>query len=100
MTVIEGEKLVVGIMIRIYCKGKHNCGRGEGDLCAECEQLRDYAWRRLDLCKYGKNKSSCKRCVSHCYSNDMRRQIRAVMRYAGWRMMFCAPLSAVKHLIK
>lgn len=92
---IQHEKEVVQRMITIYCHKKHNSKKG--DLCPQCTELLRYAHQRLDHCPYGDNKLSCRRCKTHCYKLDMRERIRAVMRYVGPRMIFYAPIEAIKH---
>lgn len=72
---------------------------GEG-LCPACAALRAYALRRLDACRFGAAKPPCERCPIHCYAPACREQIRAVMRYAGPRMLLYAPLDALWHLLR
>ena len=45
---IEKEKLVVKEMIELYCKKKEK----NKELCEECKSLLDYAYKRLDHCKF------------------------------------------------
>lgn len=97
MTRIEEEKKTVGQMVEIYCKGRHQCNDG---LCDECSALLDYALARLDHCKFGEKKPTCKKCPIHCYKPDMREQMRQAMRYAGPRMLWHHPVSAIRHLIR
>ena len=67
-------------------------------LCPECAALLDYALRRLDSCRFGNDKPSCRKCPVHCYRADMRERIRTVMRWAGPRMIFCCANSAHRNL--
>lgn len=67
-------------------------------LCEECSALLDYARTRLARCPYGVDKPTCAKCVTHCYKPAMREQVRAVMRYAGPRMVREHPLLAAAHL--
>ena len=90
------ERRTVEAMIRLYCHGKH--GKSEG-LCEDCAELLAYAEARLAACPYGEVKPTCVRCPVHCYKPAMREQIRAVMRYAGPRMLWHHPLLAVLHLL-
>lgn len=92
---IEREKSVVDKMVRLYCRHK----LGMKTPTAEYIELIEYAHRRLDACKFGDAKSACKRCPIHCYKPEMREKIRAVMRWAGPRMLFYHPLAALRHLI-
>ena len=93
---IEKEKRMVSFMIALYCRKKE----GNRELCAECAELEKYAHARLDRCKYGDQKTSCKRCPIHCYRPEMRERMRMVMRFSGPRMMWYAPVAALKHIIK
>ena len=93
---IESEKNTVGMMIRLYCRRYE----GNKELCHDCSQLLSYAEARLDRCKFGNKKPTCKKCPIHCYKPDMREKMRAVMRWAGPRMMLYHPIEAIKHLIR
>ena len=83
-------------MIRIYCAGLHD---GRSALCEECAALYAYAMDRLDRCPLKSEKPTCAQCLIHCYRADRREQTRAVMRYAGPRMLWRHPLLAVGHLL-
>jgi hypothetical protein len=83
-------------MVRLYCTEKH--GR-LGELCDECRDLLDYAVERLDSCPFREGKTTCARCPVHCYRPEMRERVRAVMRYAGPRMLRRHPWLAVRHLV-
>ena len=61
---IEKEKKTITLMIDIYCKKKHKHKDG---LCEECQELLEYAHKRLDFCKFGEEKSFCSKCPIHCY---------------------------------
>ena len=69
-------------------------------LCPEFATLLDYALRRLDSCRFGDGKPSCRKCPVHCYRADMRERIRTVMRWAGPRMIFRHPIAATRHLLR
>ena len=97
MEKIEREKIVVGRMIEIYCN--HHHATAGHNICEDCQNLFDYACRRLDHCPKGNNKSSCRKCEIHCYSLENREKIRKVMRYVGPRMIFFYPWSAIRHLL-
>ena len=88
------EKKVVGLMIRMYCRHKeHN-----KQLCSQCSELLSYAIGRLDRCKFGISKPTCKNCPVHCYRKEMRERIRTIMRWSGPRMLLYHPLAAIRHL--
>lgn len=92
---IENEKIVVEKMIRLYCRRKE----GNATLCPDCARLLDYARQRLDHCRFGAAKPTCRYCPVHCYRPDMRERMRLVMRWTGPRMLFYHPVLAVKHLV-
>ena len=100
------EHKTVEAMLDIYCRGHHgrrHHGRSQHELasglCEDCEVLRDYAHQRLQSCPYREGKTTCAKCPIHCYRPQMRSRIRAVMRYAGPRMLYRDPLMALHHLI-
>lgn len=90
------ERSTVEAMIALYCHQQHGSNNG---LCTECETLRIYAGRRLQSCPFQEGKTTCAKCPVHCYKMDMRERIRAVMRYAGPRMLYRHPLMTVKHMV-
>ena len=95
MNKIEREKYTVSLMIQLYCRKKE----GNKTLCNDCRELEEYAHKRLSGCKYGEQKTSCKRCPTHCYKKEMRERIRQVMRFAGPRMILYHPLEAIRHML-
>ena len=92
---LDREARTVEAMIRLYCRAHH--GPADGP-CAECRDLAAYARERLARCPSQEKKPTCAKCPVHCYRPDRREAIRAVMRYAGPRMLFRHPLLAVAHL--
>lgn len=95
MKKIDREKVTVSQMIALYCHSKHK----SNGLCEECQALEAYAHARLNHCKFGEDKTSCKKCPIHCYKPDMREAMREVMRYSGPRMLWHHPIAAIRHLI-
>ena len=83
----------VSSMIEIYCHGSHGTKRGE--LCGQCEKLKEYTTARTMHCPFMETKTFCK---VHCYSKEMQEEIRKVMRYAGPRMLFVHPVLAIRHV--
>ncbi len=81
-------------MIQIHCRGHHGPAAA---LCEECQQLSDYAGMRLKRCRFGTEKPTCAKCPVHCYQQTRREQIKAVMRYAGPRMVWHHPLMSLRH---
>ncbi|MFE4710980.1 nitrous oxide-stimulated promoter family protein [Paenibacillus sp. NPDC056722] len=103
---ISREKTTVRIMIVKYCKGHGHLGTGhikakveEQGVCVECGELLAYAWKRLEHCCFGENKTTCGRCPVHCYKPDRRSEIKTVMRYAGPRMIWSHPLTTLRHML-
>jgi predicted amidophosphoribosyltransferase len=95
-TRISREKKTVQAMILLHCKRKHHPTL---ELCPDCQELLNYAYKRLDQCKFGENKPVCGNCVIHCYKSEMREKIRGIMRYAGPRMLLSHPLMALQHIL-
>ncbi|GAB6168653.1 nitrous oxide-stimulated promoter family protein [Clostridium carnis] len=95
---IEKEKEIVQLMISLYCQKKH--GSKRGTLCEECNELLEYAHKRLSFCKFGDNKSSCSKCKIHCYKRDMKEKIKIVMRFSGPRLIIYRPCEFVRHIFK
>lgn len=93
----EKEKLIVGEMIKLYCKKNHGT---KNDLCKDCQALKDYAEMRSDKCPFMETKTFCSNCKVHCYKAELREQIRQVMRFSGPRMIFHHPVMAINHLIQ
>lgn len=109
LTRIDTEKEVLKTMVEVYCKGQKHEGyekheeserKRKPNLCKECESLVQYAWKRLDYCRFGEQKTFCEDCPVHCYSPKMRTQVKQVMRYSGPRMLIYHPIIAIKHMFK
>ena len=88
------EHQTMAAMIGCYCQAQHHSVAG---LCPECQQLLDYAALRLERCRFGAEKPVCAKCPVHCYQRLRREQIRAVMRYAGPRMVWLHPVLSLRH---
>ncbi len=91
------EARTVAAMIRIFCRVHHGTA---GDLCEDCAGLLAYAQERIADCPFGIDKPVCNKCKVHCYAPEMREQVRAVMRYAGPRMVWRHPVMAIRHLLR
>ncbi|HOB31968.1 MAG TPA: nitrous oxide-stimulated promoter family protein [Verrucomicrobiota bacterium] len=83
-------------MVRIYCNNLHGTA---GDVCAECRDFLGYASRRLERCRFGPEKPTCANCPVHCYQRARRDQVRAIMRYAGPRMLWRHPVLSLLHWV-
>jgi len=99
------EADVMAEMIALYCRGHSHAHRvqeypaeGIPALCPDCRRLLDYALSRVEGCPRMDIKSFCSVCPVHCYSKDMRAQVRDVMRYSGPRMLLHHPLTTLRHM--
>ncbi|MDU3336958.1 nitrous oxide-stimulated promoter family protein [Paraclostridium bifermentans] len=97
MSRIEKEKKTVQLMINIYCKKNHKC---TNELCEECNEILNYAHKRLDACRFGDEKSFCTKCPVHCYKKDMKFKIKEVMKFSGPRLIIYSPLQFIKHIFE
>lgn len=89
------EQKTLEAMMRMYCRHHH----GGKPPCAECGALAEYARRRLERCVFGDAKPTCANCVVHCYRAGERERIRAMMRWAGPRMILRHPILAFMHKV-
>lgn len=92
---IAREKLTIRKMIALYQqRAPHAVAEAEhyDALCA-------YAEKRLDKCVFGEEKPACKQCPVHCYQPAKREEMKAIMRWAGPRMLWRHPVLTVRHLI-
>lgn len=99
------EKRTISQMVALYCAGSHeaaarteraHCGEA---VCPACAAVDAYAVLRTERCRRMEAKTSCEECGNHCYAPEKREEIRAVMRYAGPRMLGRHPVAAVRHLL-
>ena len=91
---IQQEQATIASMIRLYCRAKHASRKG---LCPDCQQLVEYAQQRVENCPFLNEKPVCASCPVHCYQPPYRERVRAVMRYAGPRLIFKDPVAVVRH---
>jgi len=89
------EWLTMTKMVGIYCADHHDAA--DEALCAECREFLGYAEVRLQKCPYGDDKPTCSNCPVHCYKPAQRAHAKAIMRYAGPRMLLRHPLLAIAH---
>ena len=92
---ITNEKETVEKLVHIYCEGKHSTSKN--NLCDNCSTLLEYSRKKLDACRFGEEKPTCRKCEVHCYKPDMRQQVKSVMRYAGPRLVLRAPVEWIRH---
>jgi hypothetical protein len=88
------EWQTIAAMVGCYCEGHHDT---KAILCPECRELLDYAAVRLGRCRFGVEKPVCVKCPVHCYQRARREQVKAVMRYAGPRMLWQHPMLSLRH---
>jgi len=93
---IKREKITIETMIHFYCQNKHET---DGALCFECAELYEYAKTRLDKCPFKEKKSTCGKCLVHCYQPPMREKVKKIMKYSGPRMLLHHPILAIHHVI-
>jgi hypothetical protein len=94
---IAREKKTIKAMAQIYCKNHH--GSKNGELCIDCAEFFEYAKMRLDKCPFGEKKSTCGKCLIHCYRPDMKVKVKEIMRYSGPRMLLYHPVLALHHAV-
>lgn len=92
----EKDIATVRLMIALYCHKKH--GTKKGELCAECEELFEYARLRRIKCPHGDGKPSCSHCKIHCYKPEMKAKIREVMKFSGPRLLIYEPRAVFGHM--
>ena len=90
------EARTVELMISKYCRDHHRTLSGP---CEPCRQLLAYALKRLHHCPFQEHKSTCGKCLIHCYAPNRREQIRQVMFHSRWRLLFSHPVLALLHLV-
>ncbi len=90
------ELKIIETMVRMYCRGHRHGGKA---LCADCAALFEYATRRLQRCVFGDAKPTCANCLVHCYTAEMREQVRTIMRWSGPRMLLRHPILAILHMV-
>ena len=93
---ITREKKTIDKMVHVYCKGKH--GSKSNQLCDDCTEFLAYAFNRLDKCPFQEEKSTCGKCLVHCYQPQMREKAKRVMRYGGPRLIYKSPLLSLHHV--
>lgn len=92
---ITREKKTIEHMVELYCKKHHGT---KGELCQDCSEFLSYAKLRLDKCPFQENKSTCGKCVVHCYKPEMKDKVRVIMRYSGPRLLLYHPSLALHHV--
>lgn len=91
----QKEIALITCMVDVYCKKKHK----RKQRCPQCQELLDYAVKRIELCPFMETKTFCSSCKVHCYQKEKREQVREVMRFSGPWMLFYHPITAISHVI-
>ncbi|MEG0551698.1 MAG: nitrous oxide-stimulated promoter family protein [Vagococcus sp.] len=89
------EKKTVQAMIDIYYKQYK-----DDEHLIEKEDVENYAMSRLNYCRFGEEKPTCKVCPVHCYKKSYKEKMQKIMRYSGPRMMIYHPVMSVEHFVK
>ena len=95
MNKIEREKKTITMMVELFCRKKLR----KEEMPQEYAEFQQYAYARLDHCRFGEKKTSCKRCPIHCYSKTRRQQAKLIMRWSGPRMLLYSPMAAIRHMM-
>ncbi|MFV0379603.1 MAG: nitrous oxide-stimulated promoter family protein [Anaerorhabdus sp.] len=90
----DNEKKIVSKMIKIYCSKKH-----KKNLCKKCNELQEYAIKRVDNCPFSDTKKFCSTCKIHCYTSDKKQAIKEVMKFSGPRLIIYHPILVFLHFI-
>ena len=93
---IKREKKTIDKMVHVYCKGNH--GSKGNQLCYECTEFLSNAFMRLDKCPFQEEKSTCGKCLVHCYQPEMREKAKKIMRYLGPRLIWKSPILSLHHV--
>ena len=93
---ITREKKTIDKMVHVYCKGDHDTNGNQ--LCDDCTEFLSYAFMRLDKCPFQEEKSTCGKCLVHCYQPQMREKAKKIMRYSGPRLIYRSPILALHHV--
>ena len=93
---IKREKKTIDAMVHVYFEAHHNTKKDE--LCPECTEFLEYAFIRLDKCPFQEEKSTCGKCLVHCYQPEMKEKAKKIMRHSGPRMLLHSPGLALRHV--
>ena len=93
---IRREKKTINKMVHVYCKGHHDTKGNQ--LCDDCTEFLEFAYMRLDKCPFQEEKSTCGKCLVHCYQPERREKAKTIMRYSGPRLIYKNPILALHHV--
>lgn len=89
--VIRGEMKLMNRMVALYYKNKAN------DFTISEKRMQSYAINRLASCRFGEEKTTCRKCPVHCYQEKYRLQMKKIMRYSGPKMLIRHPVLCMQH---
>jgi hypothetical protein len=100
------EKETLIAMTRLYCKESKHIGAKFGPaaksefrgLCGDCAALMHYGLKQLENCPHGTEKPTCANCAIHCYKKPWEEKMKAMMRFAGPKMLWKHPRLALWHI--
>lgn len=111
---LERDLETLATFIRLYCLHHHGQevkhvvrygGASPADvdgqwtvLCPGCARLLAHALYKRSHCPLHP-KPACKRCPSHCYHPEYRRQIREVMKFSGRHLVTHGRWDLLLHLM-
>ena len=79
---IEREKLIIRLIVDIYCRGQRHTASGT---CADYGVILRYANEHIDLCPYNDTtKQVCGLCRSNYFTPKMHSQFVQITRHAPW----------------
>jgi Nitrous oxide-stimulated promoter len=90
------EKQTIELMVGMYCQA---CHQDRSNLCLDCKELLEYAYRKIEKCPFHELKPICANCRIHCYKGKMRERVKIIMRYSGPKMLLHHPGLALLHLM-
>lgn len=93
---IKREQKTIFCMIKVFCNKHH---KTKNALCEKCQELYNYAEKRIAKCPLRKNKPVCADCTIKCYSAEYKEKIKKIMRYSGPRILLHNPYFAIMHIV-
>ena len=99
------ERKTLSAMVDLYCREQHHPDAvARFARCPQCQELLDYALGRLERCPFQEKKSTCAKCLVHCYQPWMtcapRRSCGGMIRRDGIINVARPPCMAVVQHIK
>jgi predicted amidophosphoribosyltransferase len=89
---IDRERHALTAQLHIYCRARHGAGQ---KLCSACADRQHYIAERMERCELRAAKPTCTTCAFRCYAPPQQVKLRAILRYAGPRLLRKHPLLAL-----